>query len=366
MQQNTRTLGLIATVVLSGTMGLASPASANMTLDVTYDSSVTNLSGGQAMVFENAFNAVAAQFDAAITNSITVNIYVSVGSINGNANNNTMSLPANDVSGSFDTMTSMAGTSGTSFGNTKAALQGVGDTIGSDPTGGAAFYMPQAEVKALALSSVAYPTSQAYDGFIGFSSNLTLFSFSGTLSGSQYSFQAAAEHEIEEVLGRTSYLNDTGTVYQSVATPMDLFRYTAPGVTSDTQNTANGGTPAYASTNGGVTDLGTFADQSTGGDRTDWQTPVNTTSTDAQNGLLTLGKKEGLSISDADVLKGLGYTIAANNGAGLFSGANAPVGATPSVNAAQPVPEPATLWLLAGGAGLAGVIRRRGRQSVPA
>jgi hypothetical protein len=239
MQQNTRPFGFVAIAALGGSIGLALPASANMTLDITYDSSVTGLT--QAAQFETAFNAVAAQFDAAITNPITVNIYVSAGTIDGTA----VTLPAGNDSGSYDMMTSMAGSSGTSFGNTKAALQAIGDTIGANPAGGASFYMPQAEVKALALSPSTYATSQPYDGYIGFSSSISLFSFSGTPAKSQVSFQAAAEHEIEEVLGRTSYLNNTGSrLYQSVATPMDLFRYTAPGVTSYTVNTPNGGTPA--------------------------------------------------------------------------------------------------------------------------
>jgi hypothetical protein len=101
-------------------------------------------------------------------------------------------------------------------------------------------------------------------------------------------------------------------------------------------------------------------DQATGGDRNDWQTPVNTTSTDLQNALLTSGKNEGPSISDQKVLQGLGYGIAPNNGGGFFKAANAPAGATASVNA---VPEPVSLSILALGAIMAAVTRRRTRRS---
>jgi PEP-CTERM motif len=282
-------------------------------------------------------------------------------------------LPSGDVSGDATTKTAMGSSPAASFANTAAALASVGTVVPTtDPTinaggagGEATYYMPQAQVKALGLSPTKYPTTAPYDGYIGFaaSSSPFQFSFSGTPASGLYSFQAAAAHEIEEVLGRTSFLNNsTGTLYEQFATAMDLLRYTATGVSSYVVNTPNGGTQAYASIDGGATDLGTLADQSNGFDRTDWETAVNSTSTDAQNAILTPGVVEGLSISDEDVLKGLGYTI--QDGTGLFQGADAPLGATPSVNDPLAAPEPASLSLLLVGAGLVAAVNRRSRRPV--
>jgi hypothetical protein len=63
---------------------------------------------------------------------------------------------------------------------------------------------------------------------------------------------------------------------------------------------------AYASTDGGVTDLGTFEDVDAGADRSDWLTSSLANSTDAQNSIFSQGVNEGLSMSDEDVLKGPG------------------------------------------------------------
>jgi hypothetical protein len=244
-----------------------------MTIDVLYDSTVTSLpNAGQV---EGAFAGVVSQFEAAITNPITVNIYVSVGTIEGT----TVPLPSGDVSGDATTKTVMGSSAAASFANTAAILKSIGDVVpAADPTinaggagGEATFYMPQAEVKALGLSPTLYPSTAPYDGYIGFSSKANEFSFSGKPGSNQYSFQAAAAHEIEEVLGRNSFLNNGGTLYEGLATPMDLLRYTAPGEPSYTLDTPPGGTPAYASVDGGVTDLGTFDGQNDGFDRTDWE-----------------------------------------------------------------------------------------------
>ncbi|HEY4173755.1 MAG TPA: NF038122 family metalloprotease [Rhodopila sp.] len=356
MNQKTKTSGLIALAMLGGTTLLASPASANLVLNVTYDFSYdSSITPTQENQVETAFNAVAQQFENAITNPATVNVQVSVGTIDGAS----IGLPTNP-SGSFDQTVQMGTTAPASFTATEAALAHTGATLpAKTPAGAATFYMPQAQFKALGLVPSGSQTPAAMDGYIGFNSNLALFSFAGTPTVGTISFQAAAKHEIEEVLGRISGLNDGGVISSIKALPLDLFSYSSPGVNSYSENGA-----AYASTNGGVTDLGTFENVITDADRSDWLTPASTTSTDAQNSAYTLGVQEGLSISDEDVLKGLGYTFSANNGDGLFNGANAPVGATPSVNNPQPVPEPGSLSLLAAGIGLAGLIRRR--RSLPA
>ena len=158
-------------------MLLASPASANLVLNVTYDFSYDpGITVPQENQVETAFNAVAGQFEAAITNPITVNVQVSVGTIDGT----TVPLPTNP-SGSFDQTVQMGATAATSFTATQAALAGSGATLpASTPAGGATFYMPQAEFKALGLSPASFPTLSALDGYIGFNSNLALFSFSGT------------------------------------------------------------------------------------------------------------------------------------------------------------------------------------------
>ena len=340
--------GFVALPILAGAILIAGPAAANITINVTYDSSVTaNYSAGQVTIFENAFNAVVSQFQSAITNPVTISIDVSVGQVSS-----TVALASGDVGGSFVPLVSL-GSSTTSFANVIAALAGTGATLpATDPTGGGHFYyMPQAEVRALALTGV-YGAPSTFDGYIGFSSNFGDFSFSGTPGSTQYSFQAAAEHEIEEILGRTSSLNNGGVTSGFIANPLDLFRYGSPGNNSFSENAY-----AYASIDGGNTSLGTFDYTSSGGDRSDWSTPINTASTDAQNALLTRGVQEGLSTSDEAVLKALGYTIAVNDGGGLFTTANAPVGATP-------VPEPASLTLLAGSATAAGWVRRRTRRQI--
>ena len=103
---------------------------------------------------------------------------------------------------------------------------------------------------------------------VGVASDVTLqqiggswsYSATATPSNNQYYLVGALEHEITEVMGRTSYLpvrNEYGV--------MDLYRYKASGV----RQTGTGG-PAYFSTNSGATNLDNWNTQA-GGDIGDWR-----------------------------------------------------------------------------------------------
>lgn len=335
-------------MVCLGVALMASPARA-LTIDVTYDASVPT-------AMQTAFNKVVSAFDTAITTNVTTYIYVSDGKVN------TTSIPSGDVALTADTTYAMSG----GYSGLRSALESQYTATGfsaylpaSNPLPVSSFVVPAAEARALASTGSAFGSTvfytgasgsnPGYDAYIGFSSALT-FSYAGKAPSGSYDFTSVAEHELAHVLGRVSTLDGSGVTSSFQAEPLDLFRYSAKGVASFSLTPS---TPAYFSANNGASSLGTFADAShNGGDPSEWQSPINNTSLDAENGLLSTGTNYGLSPSDEEALQALGWGISANNGSGLFVAADAPLGVT--------TPEPASLALM--GAGLPVLLRLRRRR----
>ncbi len=320
-----------------------------LTIDVTYDASVP-------AAMQTAFQKVVSAFDNAITTNITTHIYVSDGKVN------TTPVPSGDVAVTENTTYAMSG----GYGALKTALQSQYTANGfsaylpaSNPLPVANVVVPAAEARAFAATGSAYGSTifytgaagsnPGYDAYIGFSSAQT-FAYAGKAPSGSYDFISVAEHELAHVFGRVSTLDGSGVTSSFQAEPLDLFRYSAAGVASFSLTPS---TPAYLSVNNGSTRLGYLADAShNGGDPSEWQSPINNTSLDAENGLLSTGTDYGLSLSDETALQALGWGISGNNGGGLFVAANAPLGAS--------APEPASLALL--GAGLPALIRLRRRR----
>ena len=220
------------------------------------------------------------------------------------------------------------------------------ETIPSGQTGPNLIAFTRANAKALGLVA---PSSTVLDGAIGFSTSLN-WDFNqtdGTTPGA-YDFVGVAEHEISEVLGRSTGVGANGIGNYQM--PLDLFRYSAAGVHSYTYS----GTSAYFSLDGGVTNLGTFDTSLDGGDRSDWLTgSVAGSPGDVQNAYLNYGTTD-LSPSDLTLLRSIGWAATPT---GYANGAGVTIG---TLVAAADVPEPATFAILA--AGLAGLALVRGRR----
>ncbi len=176
-----------------------------------------------------------------------------------------------------------------------------------------------------------------YDGEILLNTSIT--SPPNTLSGN-YSLQAAANHEIDEVLG----IGGTGSTLGSSLTgvgDLDLYRYSAPGVRS--YSTVNTTSPyAYFSIDGGETVLSYF-NQTSGADFGDWlSNPIpNGFSPQVQDAFATPGTNPTLGPNELTAFNAIGYDLTA--------------------------PEPSTISLLfAGFSVLAGVAYRRRPRSTHA
>ncbi len=262
-------------------------------INVTYDSSVDGAPSG----FKAAIAAAVFELESLFTNKITVTIAVGFGEVSG------ISFGAAALG------YSLGGKTLTSYAAVRAALP-LYALPATDPTNGGAFYVSNANARALGITP---DSSTAPDGYIGISSYYTLTTDPNNRAApSAYDAIGIAEHEITEILGRVTYggaVNDAGT--QSY-TPLDLFRYQSPGVRQ------LGAGVGYFSTDGAS--MGTlFNDPANGGDGGDWDRSTNS---DAF-GVGYPGLAQRLSTTDIAVMQALGYTTSvAGPGPGIGLVAN--------------------------------------------
>ncbi len=266
--------------------------SQGFTINVTYDSSVTD--SGNAAAIEGAVAAAVQFLESTFTNPITLNIDVGYGEINGGpiSSGALAESENNTISAGYATITSAMSAGAISTDQIAAAAS----LPAGNPTNGGSFEIARAEAKALGL--LAGTDHSVVDGYVGLS-NSASFTFdpnNRAVSG-EVDAIGAFEHEITEVMGRVGALGQhDGT---NVYTPIDLFRYASAGVRQLVYG------PGYFSIDG-QTLLTPYNDPSSGGDAVDWYPAlVGDSFGDGYSGVASLA-----GATDLEEMNVLGYDVA--------------------------------------------------------
>ena len=256
-----------------------------MLINLVWDSSVSSAPAGFQAAMQTAANIITASF----SDNITLNFRVGYGEISNAAGTTSTPIGAGVAEGgpstgdyvSYSTLrSSLLASASTSDDSTAYASL----ATPQDPNANGNVAVWRSQEKALGLGGVAANDS-GIDGVVGF----------GT-GWSSSSWVRVGLHEITHAMGRTSGYAGYGIE--------DLFRFSSAGV-----HTYAGGTPAYFSINGGVTDLANF---STVSDYGDWASDSLTT-TDADNAFYTSGP-DAISPVGLTVLDVIGFHRASSTG----------------------------------------------------
>jgi hypothetical protein len=323
----------------------ATAVQANIIISPIYDGSITG--DAKASSIEATIQAAISAYQSVITNNITVSIYFQEGGGLGQSNTLVYSGPYTDFYNGLTANNSNPGAI--------AALNANGGNAttngGINPvTGTNSIELKSANARALGINippacfvvsgNCQFPgTGSPVDGIISLNTSIT------DPGGGSYSLLATTEHEIDEVLGLGSALenvnansgvenasNDTPFAPNTlVSSPEDLYRWSAvTGGTRTLSVDCAASASAYFSYGPSTGAIQQFNNTCNGADFGDW---AGSGTPNVQDAFATPGATPVLAAAELDALSAIGYNVA--------------------------VPEPSTGALMFGALLTAGWLKRR-------
>jgi hypothetical protein len=222
-----------------------------------FDSSLQNAPAG----FMTAVNAAIDYFEQNFLDPITVKITFSWGELQGQRLPSGV-LGESSTNGYIEPFSQVVSWL-TASASSQADFASLAALPTTDPTGGAMFWVSDAEAKIFGASSDPNFTDPQ-DGFAALSSAVPLtFDPQNRAVPGDYDAIGILEHEISEAIGRISYLGQGTFRGDTLYSPLDLFRYSSAGVHSVSP------TSGYFSVDGQHMLL-QYNDPNTGVDGGDW------------------------------------------------------------------------------------------------
>jgi len=261
-----------------------------MNINIVYDTSV----GSAPAAFKTAVTSAVNFLETTFSDAVTITINVGFGEVGGSPMTTGLGRSSTWLSSfTYQQIRNAFAADATSSDDTNV----LASLPTTDPTNGGHYWVTNAEAKALGLTPVSHPQ----DGFVGFSSTQAFdYDRSNGISSGQHDFFAVFVHEVTEVMGRQLLTGDTMGGQANSYEPMDLLRFSAPGVRDFDSTHA-----AYFSPDNGKTNLGDFNTQS-GGDSGDWAANV---AHDAFLAFSPSGIVNTVSNNDIRVMDAIGWDV---------------------------------------------------------